>query len=181
MTLLQIGAFGGSFASGIGRDRVELGREPGDEIGELTLASPNLLQLFDEARALSVSPRSPRKARARRRGRSIDTVRTKAAISANPSCVETRRGARRRTKSAISGSARQSPRLSNGGPFQYAAAVSFGTSRCWQGQSGSSARGGAELAFTTAAKPRPSAVTQAHLRHTGHSAARRAIRPFAGS
>jgi len=54
MTLLQVDALGGGFASRVGRDRGELGREPGDEIGQSPLASTNLFQLFDEAGAFPV-------------------------------------------------------------------------------------------------------------------------------
>jgi hypothetical protein len=54
MTLLQVAALGGGFALGVGRDRVEFGREPGDEIGQLMLAPPDLFQLFDEAGAFPI-------------------------------------------------------------------------------------------------------------------------------
>ena len=55
MTLLQVSALGGGLDLGVGRDRLELAREPGDEVGELALAPPDLLQLFDEAGAFPVS------------------------------------------------------------------------------------------------------------------------------
>ena len=77
---------------------------------------------------------------------------------------------------------RQPPIPSNGGPFQYAAAVSFGTNACWQGQSGSAALGGAE--WTLAAATSVAAIEmigKTCLADTRYSAARRAIRPFAGS
>ena len=54
MALLQVDALGGGFACGIGRDRVEFGREAGDEIGQLALASPDLLKLLDQTAALPV-------------------------------------------------------------------------------------------------------------------------------
>ena len=54
MPLLQIDALGSGFALGVRRDRVELGREPGDEIGQLALATADLLKLRDQGAALLV-------------------------------------------------------------------------------------------------------------------------------
>jgi len=54
VTLLQIYPLGCGFAGGVGRDRVELGREPRDEVGEFVLAPAYLLQLLDQRRALPI-------------------------------------------------------------------------------------------------------------------------------
>src|SRR5215471_3932143 len=52
--LLQIDPPGRSFAGGVRRYRVELGRKPRDEIGELALAAADLFQLLDQRRALAI-------------------------------------------------------------------------------------------------------------------------------
>ena len=46
MPLLELGASGRSFASGVGRNGIELSRKPGDEVCEPPLPSTNLLQLW---------------------------------------------------------------------------------------------------------------------------------------
>ena len=54
MPLLELGASGRSFASGVGRNGIELSRKPGDEVCEPPLPSTNLLQLLDQTAALLV-------------------------------------------------------------------------------------------------------------------------------
>ena len=55
MPLLNVGASRRSFATGLGRNGIEFSRKPTNELRELSLASANLLQLFDQPAALLIA------------------------------------------------------------------------------------------------------------------------------
>jgi len=53
--LLQIDASRGSLSSGVRWDGVEPGRKPRNEVGEFSLPSTDLFQLFDQTSALAIA------------------------------------------------------------------------------------------------------------------------------
>ena len=54
MPLPQIDALFSPFTGGVGRDRIELVRQPSDEVGELALPSAHLRQSLDQPGALPI-------------------------------------------------------------------------------------------------------------------------------